>query len=137
MIIPNAPSNSGRALHLLAQAELIELADGAGVSATQQDIADAEGLITEELDAASLPRSLPDADIAVINTNVALEAGPAPGADALALEDAADNPYANVLVVRSGDQTSDDVATLADLLTSDEVAAFIQDTSDGAVVPAT
>ena len=136
VIIPNDPSNSGRALNLLAGEGLIELAEGAGISATQQDVTDAMGLVIDELDAASLPRSLPDADLGVINTNFALEAGLNPAEDALAVESAEDNPYANVLVVRAGDEDAENVRTLAELLTSDEVARFIEDTYDGAVVPA-
>lgn len=136
VIIPNDPSNSGRALNLLADEGLIELDPNAGIDATQQDVTDAKGLTIDELDAANLPRSLPDADLAVINTNFALEAGLDPADDALAVESAEDNPYANVLVVRSGDEDGPAVRTLADLLTSDEVVQFIEENYDGAVVPA-
>ncbi|PSK99181.1 D-methionine transport system substrate-binding protein [Haloactinopolyspora alba] len=136
VIIPNDPSNSGRALNLLADEGLIELADDAGISATRQDIVDDGGLEIEELEAASLPRSLPDADLAVINTNYALEADLAPGEDALAMESAEDNPYANVLVVPTGSENSESISTLADLLTSEEVVRFIEENYDGAIVPA-
>jgi D-methionine transport system substrate-binding protein len=136
VIIPNDPSNSGRALNLLADEGLIELSEDAGISATQRDVVDARGLTITELEAANLPRSLPDADLAVINTNFALEAGLQPAEDALAIESADGNPYANVLVTRTGDEDGEAVGKLADLLASEEVATFIEDTFDGAVVPA-
>jgi D-methionine transport system substrate-binding protein len=134
--IPNDATNGGRALNLLAEHGVIELADGAGAEATTNDIAEANGLEFRELEAATLPRALSDVDAAVINGNYALEADLSPVEDALIAETAEDNPYANFLAVNAGDEDDPRVQTLARLLTSDEVRQFIEDTYEGSVIPA-
>ncbi|MBL1067324.1 MetQ/NlpA family ABC transporter substrate-binding protein [Streptomyces sp. 7-21] len=134
--IPNDATNGGRALNLLAEHGVIELADGAGAEATTNDIAEANGLEFRELEAATLPRALSDVDAAVINGNYALEADLSPVEDALIAEAAEDNPYANFLAVNAGDEDDPRVQTLARLLTSDEVRQFIEDTYEGSVIPA-
>ena len=135
--IPNDPTNAARALRLLADQGLLTLADTGGASATVLDVADnPRNLELVEIEAAQLPRSLTDVDAAVINGNYAIEADLSPAEDAIAAEAADGNPYANLLVVRAGDETDERVATLAELLGSEEVARFIEDTYGGAVVPA-
>jgi D-methionine transport system substrate-binding protein len=134
--VPNDTTNEGRALRLLDDHGLIELEDGAGQDATLADIADAKGLEFKELEAAALPRSLDDVDAAVINGNYAIEADLEPAEDALALEEAEGNPYVNLLVVREGDEDDPRVRKLAELLTSDEVAEFIEGKYRGSVVAA-
>ncbi|MGK5533691.1 MetQ/NlpA family ABC transporter substrate-binding protein [Streptomyces sp. URMC 129] len=134
--IPNDATNGGRALTLLADNGLIELADGTGADATLADITDDHGLAFEELEAATLPRSLEDFDAAVINGNYAIEADLVPAEDALLLEEADGNPYANLLAVKAGNEDDPRVRTLAELLTSDEVRQFIEDTYRGSIVPA-
>jgi D-methionine transport system substrate-binding protein len=135
--IPNDPSNSGRALNLLAANGLITLKDGAGVKATQRDITgNPRKLEFKELEAAQLPRSLDDVALAVINGNYALEAGLTPATDALALESGADNPYANLLVVRTGSESDPRVVKLEELLRSPEVKKFIEEKYQGGVLAA-
>ncbi|TDC26604.1 ABC transporter substrate-binding protein [Streptomyces sp. 8K308] len=134
--IPNDATNEGRALHLLAENGLIELNEGVGAEATLNDIADDHGITFQELEAATLPRALEDVDAAIINGNYALEADLAPAEDAIVLESAEDNPYANFLAVRAGNEDDPRVQTLAELLNSDEVRQFIEDEYDGSVVPA-
>ncbi|GAB2906159.1 MetQ/NlpA family ABC transporter substrate-binding protein [Streptomyces mayteni] len=134
--IPNDATNEGRALHLLAENGLIELNEGVGAEATLDDIADDHGISFQELEAATLPRALQDVDAAVINGNYALEADLAPAEDALVLEAADGNPYANFLAVKAGNEDDPRVQTLAELLNSDEVRQFIENEYDGSVVPA-
>jgi D-methionine transport system substrate-binding protein len=88
------------------------------------------------VEAAQLPRSLADVDAAVINGNYAIDADLVPAEDALALEEAEGNPNANLLVVRAGTEDDERIAQLEELLHSDEVRTFIEDTYEGAVVPA-
>ncbi|MFO1139093.1 MAG: MetQ/NlpA family ABC transporter substrate-binding protein [Paracoccus sp. (in: a-proteobacteria)] len=134
--IPNDPTNGGRALLLLQAKGLIKLADGVGLSPTPLDVTEnAKGLQFLELDAAQLPRVLADADIAVINTNYALEAGLNPEKDAIAIENA-DSPYANIIVVRKGDENAPWAKTLVEAYHSPEVKKYIQDKYTGAVIPA-
>ncbi|WP_131103622.1 MetQ/NlpA family ABC transporter substrate-binding protein [Ornithinimicrobium sufpigmenti] len=135
--IPNDPTNGARALHLLADQGLLTLADTGEASATVLDIEDnPQDLQFVEIEAAQLPRSLPDVDAAVINGNYAIQADLSPATDALAAEAPEDNPYANLLVVRAGDEDDPRIAQLAELLGSEEVARFIEDTYDGAVISA-
>ncbi|MEV3932344.1 MULTISPECIES: MetQ/NlpA family ABC transporter substrate-binding protein [unclassified Streptomyces] len=134
--VPNDTTNEGRALQLLAANGLITLKDGVGTDATLNDITDKKGLEFKELEAATVPRALDDVDAAVINGNYAIEAGYQPGKDSLALEKAEGNPYANVLVVKEGNEEDPRVQKLAKLLNSDEVKKFIEDTYKGSIVPA-
>lgn len=134
--LPNDPSNSGRALQLLARAGVITLRPDAGILATARDIVEnRKKLRFRELEAAMLPRVLGQVDLALINTNYALEAGLKPTRDALLLEDA-HSPYANILVVRPDNRNSPALAKLAAALTSPEVRQFIEKKYQGAVVPA-
>ncbi|MFD7512069.1 MetQ/NlpA family ABC transporter substrate-binding protein [Streptomyces sp. NPDC059853] len=134
--IPDDASNGGRALQLLAQNDVIELKDGVGAEAVLGDITDDRGITFTELEAASLPRALDDFDAAIVNGNYALEVGLSPADDAIALEEAEGNPYANFLAVKAGNEDDPAVQTLARLLNSDEVKQFIEDTYPGSVVPA-
>ena len=135
--IPNDPSNSGRALNLLAANGLLTLKDGAGVKATEKDItANPKNLKFKALEAAQLPRSLEDTAISVINGNYAIETGLKPATDSLALEKGEGNPYANLLVVRTGDESDARVVKLEKLLHSPEVKKFIDDKYQGSVLAA-
>lgn len=134
--IPNDPTNAGRALLLLESAGLILLVDGAGLQATPLDVKDNFlGFTFVELEAAQLPRSLPDVQAAVINTNYAIEAGLNPLDDALLIE-SSDSPYTNVVAVRAGDENNPAVVALLAALQSEAVNDFILETYGGAVVPA-
>ena len=134
--IPNDATNGGRALLLLAKAGVITLKDSGNILSTPRDIADnPHNIRIRELEAATLPRVLDQVDLALINTNYALEAGLNPTSDALAIE-GEDSPYANILVTRSDNQDAEAVHKLVEALQSDEVKAFIEEKYKGAVVPA-
>lgn len=135
--IPNDTTNEARALRLLADNGLIELRAGTDTAATPKDITkNAKDLKFKELEAAQLPRSLDDVDAAVINGNYAIQARLSPAEDALALEKADGNPYANFLAVKQGNENDPRVVKLAKLLNSDEVRKFIETTYNGSVIPA-
>ncbi|MEU5219757.1 MetQ/NlpA family ABC transporter substrate-binding protein [Streptomyces sp. NPDC020807] len=134
--VPNDTTNEGRALHLLAENGLITLKDGVGTDAKLSDITDKKGLEFKELEAATVPRALNDVDAAVINGNYAIEAKLSPSKDALVLEKAEGNPYANFLAVKEGNEKDARVQKLAELLNSPEVKKYIEDTYKGSVIPA-
>ncbi|MCA0043483.1 MetQ/NlpA family ABC transporter substrate-binding protein [Celeribacter litoreus] len=132
--IPNDPTNGGRALLVLQQLGLIKLDPAAGLKPTVLDITEnPKGLKFQELDAAQLPRSLADLDAALINTNYAIASGLSPKEDSIAME-SAENPYVNVIVVRTGDENEPWVQTLVDAYHSDEVKAFIEESYHGTVL---
>lgn len=134
--IPNDATNGGRALLLLQKAGLLKLNDNAGVAATVNDIVDnPKNLKITALEAPQLPRTLNDATLAVINTNFAMEANLVPTKDALFIEQK-DSPYANILVVRSGDENRPEIVKLKQALTSPEVKKFIEEKYKGAIIPA-
>jgi D-methionine transport system substrate-binding protein len=134
--IPNEGSNSGRALLLLQKAGLITLKDSSNILATPKDIAEnPHNFKFKELDAAMLARVLDQVDLALINTNYALEAKLDPSKDALVIE-GSDSPYVNYLVSRPDNQSSDAIKKLSAALTSPEVKAFIEQKYSGAVIPA-
>ncbi|MFD7032794.1 MetQ/NlpA family ABC transporter substrate-binding protein [Streptomyces sp. NPDC059917] len=134
--VPNDPTNEGRALQLLAANKLITLKDGVGTAAKLADITDKKGLEFKELEAATVPRALNDVDAAIINGNYAIEAKLVPAKDALVLEKAEGNPYANLLAVKDGKQNDPRIQKLAKLLNSDEVKKFIEEKYQGSVIPA-
>lgn len=137
--VPNDTTNEARALLLLQAQGLLKLKDGAGLTATSRDIVDnPKHLKIEEIEAAQLVRALPDVDIAVINGNYAILGG-LKVKDALAAESAdsvAAATYANILAVRAGDESRDELQALIQALKSDAVKKYIVDTYEGAVVPA-
>ncbi|NNV03239.1 MetQ/NlpA family ABC transporter substrate-binding protein [Anoxybacillus sediminis] len=134
--LPNDPTNNGRALALLEKNGLIKLKDGVGIKGTVKDIVEnKKNLQFKEVEAAMLPRVLEEVDLAMINTNYALEAKLVPTEDALIIEDK-DSPYANYLVARLDNKDSEAIQKLAKELNSPDVKKFIEDTYKGAVVPA-
>ncbi|MFJ8474258.1 MetQ/NlpA family ABC transporter substrate-binding protein [Kitasatospora sp. NPDC094011] len=135
--LPNDATNEGRALKLLADNKLITLKDGAGTAATPADVTgNPKNFKWKELEAAQVPRSLADLDAGVINGNYALDSGLKPATDSLLLEKAEGNPYANILAVKKGKENDPRVKKLAELLHSDEVKKYIEDTFQGSVIPA-
>ncbi|MDY4171460.1 MAG: MetQ/NlpA family ABC transporter substrate-binding protein, partial [Evtepia sp.] len=88
----------------------------------------------KELEAAMLPQTVDEVDISVINSNYALEAGFNPVKDSLAIEDAEDTPYPNVLVVKEGKENDPAIQALVKALQSDAVREYIETTYGGAVV---
>ena len=137
--VPNDTTNEARALQLLAAQGIITVREGAGLTATVNDIEEnPHNVKFQEIVAAQLPRTVQDVDFAVINGNFAMEAGFSVGKDALATEDAsseAAQTYANVLVVKEGNENSPAIQALLAALQSDKVRDYINETYDGAVVP--
>ncbi|MDR1821903.1 MAG: transporter substrate-binding domain-containing protein [Oscillospiraceae bacterium] len=137
--VPNDTTNEARALLLLQEQGLITLKEGAGLEATKLDIIDnPKKLDIVELEAAQIPRSLPDVDIAVINGNYALDAGLSAATDALAIEAAggiAAVTFANVIAVKAGNENNPAVQALIAVLRSDAIKQFITDTYGDAVIP--
>lgn len=133
--IPNDPTNGGRALAVLADAGYITLTEGVGINGTIYDIEEnPKNLEFIELEAAQIPTQLSEVDFAAINTNFAMEAGLNPKNDSILLE-SAESPYVNVIVVRPGDEDSEDLKKFIEAYQSDEVREYIQETYDGAVIP--
>ncbi|MFE1599512.1 MetQ/NlpA family ABC transporter substrate-binding protein [Methylobacterium sp. ID0610] len=135
--VPNNVTNLSRALNLLQASGLITLKSGLadGQLATPSDIADNPKAISiVQVAPPQLPRSIDDVTLAVINGNYALEAGLTPATDALALEKAENNPYANIFVTTPALATDPRVQRLSALLASPEVAAFIRETYRGSVI---
>ena len=132
--VPNDTTNEARALLLLEDLGYIKLKDGAGITATILDIAEnPHNIEFKEVEAAQLPNVLKDVDYAVINSNFAIEAKLNPTKDALALEGSS-SAYGNILAVKEGNENSDLIKALVAALESQQVADFIAQKYDGAVV---
>ena len=135
--VPNDGSNEARALLLLEANGLITLKEGAGFTATKLDIVEnPKNFEIVEMEAAQLPRTLADVDMAVVNGNYALEAGLSI-ADALAteaVESESAQTYANIVVVKEGNEENAAVKALCDALQSEQVKSFIEEKYEGAVV---
>ncbi|MBC8569758.1 MetQ/NlpA family ABC transporter substrate-binding protein [Zongyangia hominis] len=127
--VPNDPTNETRALLLLEASGLIKLEDGADVTATVNDIAEnPHNFKFTEIEAAQVPRTLGDVDIAVINGNYALEAGLIDKV-LVTEEDSTEaaQKYVNILAVHTGDENREDIKLLADALRSEESKKFIEE----------
>lgn len=136
VVIPNDATNGGRALLLLQKAGLIKLKDSNNILSSVKDITEnSKDLKFRELEAATIPRVLTQVDLALINTNYALEAKLDPSKDALVIE-GNDSPYVNILVARPDEKDSEDMKKLVAALHSPEVKAFILEKYKGAVLPA-
>ena len=138
--IPNDTTNEARALLLLETQKLITLKDGAGLNATVKDIKDnPKNLNIVEIEAAQIPHSLQDVDLAVLNGNYAIQAGLSVSKDALAIETAdstAAKTYANIIAVKKGNENNKAVKALVKALQSEKIKKYINDKYDGSVVPA-
>lgn len=137
--VPNDGTNEARALMLLETQGLIKLTEGVGLKATKLDIVEnPKNIDIVEMEAAQIPGSLVDVDMAVINGNYAIDAGLSVKNDAVASEDQdseAAQTFANILVVKEGNENNTAILALAEALKSEKVRSFIDETFDGAVVP--
>ena len=132
--VPNDPTNEARALELLAAQGLITLDVAAGQTATVLDIVDnPKNVEIQEFEAAAVPRMLADVDLAIINSNYALQAGVEVVGTAIATE-SSDIAYPNIIAVREGDERAE-LKTLVEVLQSEEMVQWIKDTYGTAVVP--
>lgn len=132
--VPNDATNEARALLLLQEKGYIKLKDGAGITATVNDIEEnPHNIKFNELDAAQIPNVLKDVDYAVINSNFAISAGLNPVKDSLAIEGSS-SAYSNILAVKEGTENSDSIKALKAALESKQVADYISEKYDGAVI---
>lgn len=132
--IPNDPTNEGRALLLLQEQGLITI-NGSKNLTPRNISSNPKKLRFQEVDAAILPRTLPDVAIAIIPTNFALQAHLSPSSDALALE-SKDSAYVNVIAVRCPDRDKPELIALKNVMTSKNMEEFILQRYKGAVIPA-
>ncbi len=137
--VPNDTTNEARALLLLQDNGLITLKDGAGLTATKQDIEEnPHNLDIVELEAAQVPRVVDEMAYVVLNGNYALQANFSVAKDSIAYESSdseAAKTYVNVIAVKEGNENSEGIKALVDVLKSDEIKQFINDKYDGAVIP--
>ena len=136
--VPNDTTNEARALLLLQDNGIIKLKDGAGITATVNDIADnPHNIKIVELEAAQVARVTGETAFVVLNGNYALQAGYSVKKDALAYEAAdseAAKTYVNIIAVKDGNQDSDAIKALVKVLKSDDIKKFIDEKYDGAVI---
>ena len=137
--VPNDTTNEARALLLLQDNGLIKLADGAGLTATVNDIEENSlNLEILELEAAQVSKYTAEAALVVLNGNYALDAGFSVGKDAIAYESSdseAAKTYVNVIAVKEGNENNEGIKALVEVLKSDEIKDYINETFDGAVIP--
>ena len=136
--VPNDTTNEARALLLLQDNGIIKLKDGAGIKSTVNDIEENPNNIEiVELEAAQVPRVVNEVAYVVLNGNYALEANYTVKKDALAYEKSdseAAKTYVNVIAVKEGNENSEKIKALVDVLKSDSIKKFIDEKYDGAVI---
>lgn len=137
--VPNDTTNEARALLLLQDNGYIKLADGVGLTATVNDIVEnPHNIEIIELEAAQLPRTLPDVSFGILNGNYAMEAGYTVADDALLYESEeseAAATYVNVIAVKEGNESLPKIKALVDVLKSDEIKDYINENYNGGVIP--
>ena len=136
--VPNDTTNEARALLLLQDLGIIKLKEDAGLTATKLDVVEnPKNIELIEAEAAQLPRSLPDVDIAVINGNYAIQGG-LKVSDALAAEDKdalAATTFANIITVKEGREEDEAIVKLINALQSEKIKTYIEDSYEGAALP--
>ena len=137
--VPNDTTNEARALLLLQDNGIIKLKDGAGINATVNDIEEnPHNIEIVELEAAQVARVVDETSFVVLNGNYALQAGFSVSKDALAYETSdseAAKTYVNVIAVKECNENNEAIKALVDVLKSDDVKKYINNTYDGAVLP--
>ena len=137
--VPNDTTNEARALLLLQDNGIITLKEGVGLEATVTDIVENPmNVEIVELEAAQVPRVIEETSYVVMNGNYALQAGYSVATDSLAYESAdseASQTYVNVIAVKAGNEESDAVKALVEVLKSYDIKTYINDTYQGAVIP--
>ncbi|GEM75598.1 MetQ/NlpA family lipoprotein [Vibrio sagamiensis] len=132
--VPNDPTNLGRSLLLLEHQGLIELREGAGLLATVRDIVgNPKNIKIVELDAAQLPRSLDDVDLAIINTTYASSINLTPERDGIFVEDK-ESPYVNLIVAREDNVQSINIQNFVKAYQTEDVYQAAKDIFKGGVV---
>lgn len=137
--VPNDTTNEARALLLLEANGILKLKEGAGLTATINDIEEnIKGVTIQELEAAQIARVKDEVAFIVLNGNYALQAGFSVAKDSIAYETAdseAAKTYVNVIAVKEGNENSDGIKALVEVLKSETIQKYINDTYDGAVIP--
>lgn len=137
--VPNDTTNEARALLLLQDNGILKLKDGVGLEATVRDIVENPyNVEIQELEAAQVPRVKDESAFVVLNGNYAMEAGFSVSKDAVAFEQSdseAAKTYVNVIAVKEGNESSEAIKALVDVLKSDEITEFINGKYDGGVIP--
>ena len=137
--VPNDTTNEARAFLLLQANGVLTLKEGAGLTATVNDIeSKSKDIKIQELEAAQVPRVLGEVAFAVINGNYAVEAGLSVSDDAIAYEASdseAAKTYVNIIAVKEGNENNEGIVALVDALKSDEIKDFINEKYNGAVIP--
>jgi D-methionine transport system substrate-binding protein len=139
VIVSSSVADHGRILTMLEKQGLITLKEGVEkTAATVEDIVDNPKNLhfDAEYEAALLPQiyNNGEGDAVLINSNYAIDAGLNPIEDSIAIEES-DSPYVNVIAVRAGDETKEEIKALVEVLTSKEIQEFIIEKYEGAVVP--
>ena len=137
--VPNDTTNEARALLLLQANGLLKLKEGAGLTATVLDIEENPlKLNIQELEAAQVSRVKDEVALVVLNGNYALEAGFSVAKDAIAYETSdseAAQTYVNIIAVKEGNENNPGIQALVEVLKSDAIKEYINNTYDGAVIP--
>jgi D-methionine transport system substrate-binding protein len=137
IVIPDDVTNGGRALLLLQTSGLIKVNPDAGNTPTLKDIENPRNFNIIELAATNIPASLQEVPLAVINSGVARDAGFIPTKDAIVLEDtqSGENPYINIIAVRTDDKDNEVYKRIVELYQTDETKKVIEDDSKGSSIP--
>ena len=139
IIMSNNAAEQGRMLAMLENAGLIKLKSGIEkVDATVKDITENKKNLKIKNDVApemtAKAYEANEADAVFINVNYAIQNKLNPKTDSIELESPKDNPYANIIAVRKGDEDSDKVKALMDVLRSDDIKKFIDKKYKGSVI---
>ena len=132
--VPNDPTNESRALDILVKQGLLKFKD-VDFKTVIDIVENPKNLKIKELDAPQLPRVLDEVDAAIINTNYALSANLNPLKDAIIIE-SKDSPYANIIVVKKGNENKDSIKALNEVINSTEIKTFIKEKYQGSIVEA-
>lgn len=136
ILIPDDPTNGGRALILLEKEGLIKLDDNKNLSVTEANIVEnSKDFKFTPLEAVNIPNTYQDVDAGIINSNYALTVDLNPTKDSIVME-GNDTPYVNIVAIKAENKDEEKIKKLIEVMTSENAKKFIEEKYNGAVVPA-
>ena len=136
--IPSDLSNEGRALAILNEVGLIELAEGVGTNGTTKDIVNnPKNLEWLPVDLLNLAEAYSEPGVALVyNYPTYISKIGLKPVDAIFLEKEIDDRFSIQLVAREDNKDSEKIQALKKAMTSPEVRAFLENEHSATLVPA-
>ncbi|MFT8356793.1 MetQ/NlpA family ABC transporter substrate-binding protein [Bifidobacterium aquikefiri] len=137
VVLPNNPTNMGRALKVLERAGVLKTNPDKGYLPTEEDVTDnPKHLVFNPVEYPQVPRLLPDNAVGIINTNVAIDAGLDPIEDSIYSvpvnpDDEYNLPWINIIAGRATDAKNPAYVKVVEAYGTESVKKVIEEKHAG------